>query len=265
MGELSTKTALVTGGSRGIGRAIAHALGGRGATVAVGYLKDVVSAEAVVTDLAEEEIVCMAIAADVRTFKGARNLVDATHAAIGPIDILVNNVGEFTLRPLGETSPQKWDDIIASNLNSAFYTTSCVLPSMRARGSGHIVNVGLSAAIGLRAAANIAPYAIAKTGIDILTRSLASEESARGITVNCVAPGLIDNGHLSERETQWMSRRVPAGRLGRPEEVAEAVAFLVSERARYISGATLAVSGGWDWNDRVTDHDVLYATPMDEV
>jgi 3-oxoacyl-[acyl-carrier protein] reductase len=255
MDELATRTALVTGGSRGIGAATARALGKRGATVAVGYLQDDENAAAFAADTATEGIQCLAVAADVATSAGAAQLVEKVQAEIGPLDILVNNVGDFDRRRLSETSPDEWDHIIASNLSSAFYMSRCVLPSMRSRRRGHIVNIGLAAAYALRAAANIAPYAIAKAGIEILTRSLASEEGGSGIMINCVAPGLIDNGHLSAHEREWMLRRVPSGRLGRPEDVAEVVAFVVSPKACYVSGATIAVSGGWDWADRTTMYD----------
>ncbi|HEY2141628.1 MAG TPA: SDR family oxidoreductase [Solirubrobacteraceae bacterium] len=263
MGELSTKkTVLVTGGTRGIGKAIAYALGQEGAVIAVNYLRDRRSADAMVTEAASAGIHCVAFPADVSTAGGAAYLVAAVEDQIGPIDVLVNNVGEFALGELGTTSPGAWDKTIASNLSSIFYVSRHALPSMRARRNGCIVNVGLAPAYAIRAAPNIAPYAIAKAGVGILTKSLASEEARCGIRVNCVAPGLVDSGHLSAQELDWMLKRLPLGRVGRPEEVAAAVAFLASERASYISGATLAVSGGWDWEDRATryDHSELFQT-----
>ncbi|HEX9334742.1 MAG TPA: SDR family oxidoreductase, partial [Pseudonocardiaceae bacterium] len=120
---------------------------------------------------------------------------------------------------------------------------------------GRVVTIGLSPSVEVRGAPNIAAYAVAKTGVAVLTRSLAAEEARHGITVNCVAPGLIDNGHLPPEQAAWMARRVPAGRLGTGEDIAAAVAFLVSDAAAYICGATVTVSGGWDWQDRQVDHD----------
>jgi NAD(P)-dependent dehydrogenase (short-subunit alcohol dehydrogenase family) len=118
-----------------------------------------------------------------------------------------------------------------------------------------VTNIGLSPVHLVRGAPNLAAYTIAKTGIVILSRTLAVEEAPYGIRVNCVSPGLIDNGMLAPEQEKWMRERVPAGRLGTAEEVAEAVAFLFSDRASYISGANLSVSGGWDWEDRPTEHD----------
>lgn len=130
-----------------------------------------------------------------------------------------------------------------------------ILPGMRERRKGRIINIGLSPTHMVRSAPNIAAYSISKTGVLILTRTLASEEAPYGITVNCLSPGLIDNGYLPPEQAKWMEKRVPMGRLGRPEEVANAVTFLVSKKASYISGANLSVSGAWDWDDRPTNHD----------
>jgi 3-oxoacyl-[acyl-carrier protein] reductase len=126
---------------------------------------------------------------------------------------------------------------------------------MRARRRGRVVNVGLSPVGLVRAAPNVAAYAVAKTGVVVMTMSLAVEEAPYGVTVNCVSPGLVDNGYLPPEQAEWMHKRVPMGRLGRPEEVADAVAFLVSDQASYVTGANLTVSGGWDWLNRPTDHD----------
>ncbi len=181
--------------------------------------------------------------------------VAETEERLGPIEVLVNNVGEFFLKPLSSMSLDEWRFVIDSNLSSAFYTSRAVLPGMRRRKRGRIVNVGLSPVHMVRAAPNVAAYAVAKTGIVVMSLSMAVEEAPYGITVNCVSPGLIDNGHLPPEQGRWMRKRVPMGRMGRAEEVAEAVVFLVSDRASYVSGANLAVSGGWDWQNRPTDHD----------
>jgi 3-oxoacyl-[acyl-carrier protein] reductase len=169
--------------------------------------------------------------------------------------VLVNNVGEFGLSPIAAMSYVEWRKILGSNLDSAFLMSSLALPGMRQRGYGRIINIGLGPVHLVRAAPNIAAYAVAKTGVVVLTLSLAAEEAPYGITVNCVSPGLIDNGHLPPEQAQWMHKRVPMGRLGRAEEVARAVAFLVSDEASYVSGANLTVSGGWDWFNRPVDHD----------
>lgn len=152
-------------------------------------------------------------------------------------------------------SHDEWRHVLDSNLSSAFYTSRAVLTGMRERGRGCIVNVGLSPVYMVRGAPNVAAYAIAKTGVVVMSMTMATEEAPHGIRVNCVSPGLIDTGYLPPEQAEWMQKRVPMGRMGRPEEVADAVLFLASERASYVSGANLTVSGGWDWQNRPTDHD----------
>lgn len=254
----SSSVTLVTGGARGLGRAMCERLAAEGMRVAVNYRSDASSAQALVTRLRASGAQAVALQADVCQPEQASGLIRAAADHFGSdVTVLVNNVGEFTLSPVAATSVQRWNDVMDSNLNSAFYATRAALPAMRERGYGRVVTIGLSPSLIVRGAPNIAAYSVAKTGIAVLTRSLAIEEARHGITVNCVAPGLIDNGHLRPEQVAWMSERVPAGRLGTASEIAEAVAFLVSDRAAYISGATLAVSGGWDWDDRPVDHDGL--------
>ncbi|OLF11286.1 SDR family NAD(P)-dependent oxidoreductase [Actinophytocola xanthii] len=250
------RVALVTGGARGIGAALCERLVADGMHVAVNYRSDAASAESLVDRLCSAGGQAVALRADVCDPEQAQHLVRATaeHFGVGAT-VLVNNVGEFTLSPVAATSARRWDSIMDSNLNSTFYVTRAVLPTMRERRYGRVVNLGLSPTVLVRGAPNIAAYAVAKTGVAVLTRSLAAEEARHGITVNCVAPGLIDNGHLPPEQAAWMARRVPAGRLGTGRDIAEAVAFLVSDRADYVSGTTLTVSGGWDWEDRTVAHD----------
>jgi NAD(P)-dependent dehydrogenase (short-subunit alcohol dehydrogenase family) len=255
-GMSSGRVALVTGGASGIGRALCERLAADGAAVAVNYRTDEAGARSLADRLRAAGGRAVAIQADVSDPGQAARLVDeAAERLAMPVTILVNNVGEFTLSPAAATSAQRWADVIDSNLNSAFYVTRAALPAMQERGYGRIVMIGLSPALTVRAAPNIAAYAVAKTGIAVLTRTLAAEEAVHGVTVNCVAPGLIDNGHLAPEQAAWMAKRVPAGRLGTGQDIAEAMAFLISDRAAYVSGATLAVSGGWDWEDRPPDHD----------
>ena len=247
--------ALVTGGSRGIGAGIALALGAAGWDVAVNYRSDAEAAQGVVKALVERGRRALAVAADVTDPDAVAAMVERVEGELGPLGALVNNVGEFFFKPVAAMSYDEWRHVIDSNLTSAFVTSSAVLPRMRARRYGRVVNIGLGPVHHVRAAPNIAAYAVAKTGIVVLTLSMAAEEAPYGVTVNCVSPGLIDNGFLPPDQDGWMRKRVPMGRLGEPAEVGDAVAFLVSEKASYVSGANLTVSGGWDWFNRPVDHD----------
>ncbi len=250
------RVALVTGAASGIGRTLCERLASEGARVAVNYRSDATGARSLVDRLRAGGVHAAAFQADVCDPEQAESLVHAAEEHFGAgVAILVNNVGEFTLSPVAATSSGRWKSIIDSNLNSVFYVTRAALPAMRRQGYGRVVTIGLSPSVEVRGAPNIAAYAVAKTGVAVLTRSLAAEEARHGITVNCVAPGLIDNGHLPPEQAAWMARRVPAGRLGTGEDIAAAVAFLVSDAAAYICGATVTVSGGWDWQDRQVDHD----------
>jgi NAD(P)-dependent dehydrogenase (short-subunit alcohol dehydrogenase family) len=256
---LTGSNALITGSSRGIGRAIATQLARDGADIVVNYRDDEAAARDTADSIEALGRRAVYIRADVTIAAEADGLIAAATASLGQIDILVNNVGTFALGSISATSLDDWQRTLDSNLTSVYYLCRSVLPGMRQTRHGRIVNVGLGPVHLVRGAPNIAAYAIAKTGVAILTRSLAIEEAANGIAVNCVSPGLIDSGHLPREQRVWMETRVPMGRLGRPDEVADAVAFLASERASYISGANLAVGGAWDWEDRMTNHDHIVA------
>lgn len=247
--------ALVTGGSRGLGSAMAVALAEAGWDVAVNYRSARDAATEVVGRVESAGRRGAAVQGDVTDPDAAARVVADTEERLGPLGVLVNNVGEFHFAPLGTMSYDEWRQVLDSNLGSAFLMSSLVLPGMRQRRYGRIVNIGLGPTHLVRAAPNVAAYAVAKTGLLVMTLSLAAEEAPHGITVNCVSPGLIDNGMLPPEQAQWMHKRVPMGRLGETREVGDAVVFLVSDRASYISGANLAVAGGWDWFNRPTDHD----------
>ena len=232
--------ALVTGSTKGIGFAIAIELAERGFIPILNYRED---AEAAERALIEIKTICgeaMAIQADVATESGAKTLFESVSKR-GVVDLLINNVGQFLYKPFLETSPGEWRRILDSNLISAVLCCQQVLPSMRERKKGHIINIATMHADRVLARPQTLPYAIAKSGIIHLTQTLAKTEGPYGICVNAVCPGFIAGGEhtLSKHATN-----VPLGRLGQPEEVANAVGFLASPDTGYITGAVLNVHGG---------------------
>lgn len=248
--RLQGKTAIVTGSSRGIGRAIALAMAKEGAQVVVnGRNKD---AEAVAEAIHSSGGKALAIIADVTKELDAQRLADDTLAAFGSIDILVNNAGGGSPRILIEdVQIELWEQQIMVNLTTAFLCSRVVIPQMKKQGSGRIINMSSQ---GGRSGSEMAatPYASAKAGLLGFTRQLAREGGPYGILVNSVAPGVVLSGERMEKkwvarsdaERQEMLKAIPLGRLGKVEEIASVVVFLASEEASYISGAVIDVNGG---------------------
>ena len=236
-----TRVALVTGGSRGIGRATAEALARDGCVVAVG---DVREAE----PIGEEGV---AVALDVTDSGSVERAVQAVTAALGPIDVLVNNAGWDEFRPFLQTDEAFWDRVIEINFKGCLRMTRAVAPGMVERGHGRVVNIASDA--GRVGSSLEAVYSGAKGGVIAFTKTLAREVARRGVTANAVCPGPTQTPLLEEmtgadeqgaKAIEAMKRAVPMKRLGSPEEVAAAVAFLCSEEASFITGQTLSVSGG---------------------
>jgi 3-oxoacyl-[acyl-carrier protein] reductase len=242
---LAGKVALVTGGSRGIGRATCLALAERGAAVAVHYRSKAARAEEVVAKVCGDGGAAVAIQADLNLPHTPDELVKQAAAQLGPIDILVNNAGEMTDSSVEDMTDELWEQSIALNLSSAFRCARACIPSMKTRKWGRIINVSSQAVY--TGSANHAHYAAAKAGMLGLTYSIAKELGASGITANLVAPGRIITDLLTERmagrEDEWL-KQTPLRRFGQPEEVAEPIAFLASDAASYITGATIHVNGG---------------------
>jgi len=230
---MSSRTFLITGASKGIGRAVAEQLAAEG-----------------------HKVVGIARHAERGDFPGelvALDLSDAGRSAVGltelaahyAFDGLVNNVGLVKPQALGTIDLGSFDEVMRVNLHPAILATQALLPGMRARGWGRVVNLAASPAEGARGAAGMGAYMAAKAGVLSLTRTLALEEAAHGITVNAVLPGVIETEGAGPGVRAHPERYAPVGRLGRPEEVARAVVFLCSTDSGYITGAGLPVAGGW--------------------
>ncbi|HIG55888.1 MAG TPA: 3-oxoacyl-[acyl-carrier-protein] reductase [Candidatus Handelsmanbacteria bacterium] len=242
---LDGKVAVVTGGSRGIGRAIALRLAAEGADLAI-CARNVEAAGAVATEIEGLARRCLVRQVDVANAQQASELIEATIGELGRLDVLVNNAGITRDGLLMRMKEEDWDEVLAINLKGAFNCAkAAVRPMLKARG-GRIINI--TSVVGLQGNAGQANYAASKAGLIGLTKSLARELASRGITANAVAPGLVPDtgmtGELAEDIQEQMLAGVPLGRAGTPEDVAHAVAFLASEQAAYITGQVLAVDGG---------------------
>lgn len=243
--QLAGKTALVTGASRGIGRSIALLLAERGADIAVNYAGNTAAAEAVKAEIETLGRRAVLIRADVADTAACEAMVAETVEKLGKIDILVNNAGITRDGLLMRMKEEDWDAVLATNLKSVFNCTKAAVKYMMKARSGRIVNI--SSVVGTMGNAGQANYAAAKAGIIGFTKATAKETAARGITVNAVAPGFIATDMtavLPEKVVENLKANIPMGRLGAPEDIAKAVAFLVSDEAAYITGQTLHVNGG---------------------
>lgn len=244
---LSNKTALVTGGSGVIGRAIALKLGLAGARIAVGWHTNAAGARETLDILQENGINCIALQADVGTRDGPQQLVVETEAQFGPIHILTNNAGTELYELLIDTPYDDAKRVIDTNLLGAYLCAKHVLPGMMARGWGRIINIG--SVWGEVGGAGETAYSAAKAGLTGFTKALAKEVALTGVTVNAVAPGVIDTPMVrsfDNDDKEALLRRIPTGRFGQAEDVAGAALFLTSDEASYVTGHVLWVTGGFD-------------------
>lgn len=240
------QVAVVTGASRGIGRATAKELARLGAKVAT-VSRDAAGSASVADEIRDLGAEALAVVADVTDASAVGDMVRETHEALGPIDVLVNNAGIYDAAPFGEITPDRWDRMIAVHLTGTFLCSREVLPEMVERGRGAIVNVASTS--GLTGGTSGAHYAAAKGGVIALTRALGRELAPFGVRVNAVAPSKVDTDILTQavglRGTEPLASRIPLGRVGRPEEIAEVIVFLASTRSSYITGELIVASGGY--------------------
>ena len=242
---LKEKVALVTGASRGIGRAIALKLAEDGAKVAINFAGNVAKAEEVKSEIENLGSEAILVQGNVADFEIVSEIVKKVVDTWGKIDILVNNAGITRDNLLLKMSEKDFDDVIATNLKSVFNSTKAVTKLMMKQRSGRIVN--LSSVVGLTGNISQANYSAAKAGIIGFTKSTAKELASRNVTVNAVAPGFISTdmtNALSDKVKEEMAKMIPVGRAGTPEDIANAVEFLVSDKAAYITGQVICVDGG---------------------
>jgi 3-oxoacyl-(acyl-carrier-protein) reductase len=243
--ELRGKVCLVTGGSRGIGRAIALALGAMGADVALDYHHNQEAADDVCDRLAQMAVRAKAYKADVAVADQVDQMVAAAAADLGPIGVLVNCAGITRDKSFSKMTRAQWDEVVATNLGGPFNVTHAALPAMMESGWGRIINI--SSIVGQEGNFGQCNYAATKGGLIAFTMSLAREVARKNITVNAVAPGFIQTDmtrDLPDPVKQEVCKLTPLGRLGTAEEVAAAVAFLASPAASYITGQVIGVNGG---------------------
>ncbi len=244
MGLLSGKTALITGASKGIGRAIAIRYAQEGANVAFTYLSSVEKGQALENELSAFGIQAKGYRSDASDFKAAEELVNAVVADFGALDILINNAGITRDNLLMRMTEEAWDEVIGVNLKSCFNTVKAATRTMMKAKSGSIINI--TSVVGIKGNAGQANYAASKSGIIGFTKSVALELGSRNIRCNAVAPGFIETemtAVLDEKTVQGWRDAIPMKRGGQPEEVANACVFLGSDMSSYISGQVLQVDG----------------------
>lgn len=238
------RVAIVTGSGKGIGRGIAERLARDGYIVVVNFRSDADAARETLNAIQSVSPQSITLQADVATPEGAQHLIAETHAKFGRIDVLVNNAGPFLVKSLYDTSVEEWQEILNGNLSSAFYCTKFALPIMREQMSGHIINLGSLNSENARGAPTTTAYNVAKTGLVVLSKSVARNEARFGIRCNHVNPGFIETYATTDSDRRELPSIIPLGELGKVEDISNMVAYLLSDQATYITGAVINVHGG---------------------
>jgi 3-oxoacyl-[acyl-carrier protein] reductase len=242
---MDSKAALITGGARGIGRAVALDLASRGWSVAICYRTSASEAGEVIDAVKRHGTSALALECDVSDPSAVSAMVHDVASQWGRIDALINSAGPYHRIPLLEETNEGWHAMFDNNLHPVFYLIKAVVPFMKERKWGRIICFSMSNAEQLIAQPQLTAHYITKVGLIVLMRSLARLVAPYGITANCVAPGYIDSGSAPKEELQAAANRIPAGYIGTMEETAALVRFLVSDEARYINGANIQISGAW--------------------
>jgi len=245
MTELSQRVALITGGAKGIGRAVALDLATRGWAVAICYRTSVIEADQVINTVHANGGTAWAVQCDVSRTEAAERLVEQVRQQWGRIDALINSAGPYHRISLLQETVEGWHSMFDNNLHPVFYLTRAVIPMMRERKWGRIVSFSMANAEQLIAQPQLTAHYISKVGLLALSRSFAKLVAADGITMNCVAPGFIDSGSAPQEELPRMVKLIPAGYVGSVDDAVAVVRFLLSEEARYVNGANIQLSGAW--------------------
>jgi 3-oxoacyl-[acyl-carrier protein] reductase len=242
---MTPRVALITGGAKGIGRAIALDLAVQGWHVAICYRTSEQEAERTAKAITERGGRALAERCDVSDAAAAKRFVGFVEKEWGRIDALVNGAGPYHRVNLFEESVEGWNDMFDGNLHPIFYLAQAVVPGMKARKSGRIINFSMANADQMISQPDVTAHYIAKAGVLILTRTLAKLLAPHGITVNAISPGFIDSGSAPPEELAGMTKRIPAGYIGAVDDIVGAVRYLLSDESRYVNGANIQISGGW--------------------
>jgi 3-oxoacyl-[acyl-carrier protein] reductase len=240
-----SKVALITGGARGIGRAVALALAARGYRVAIAWRTSAQAAEETLAAIRACGTEGLSLRTDVSVPEQAAALVARVEQEWGQLDVLINGAGPYHRVALLEETIEGWQEMFDNNLHSVFYLSRAVAPGMKARRDGRIVSFGMANADQGVGQSQVTAHYIAKAGVLMLTRALARVMAPYGVTVNTVSPGFIDSGSAPADELQKMVKTIPAGYVGTVDDTVNAVLYLLSDEARYVNGANIILSGAW--------------------